>query len=99
MRNYRRKLGKRFSEGARLLWVEIERRGLGRGPAADLIGWSRGSLTRLLYGDSKPNVDTAALILQQFGIPISSWAESPTVEFVPPALREDDEAEEGVGAA
>lgn len=97
MRNHHRKLiGDRFSEGARLLWQELARRNLSHAGAAKALGWERATISRVLYGDVVPGIGLLADVKKVFGIAPEAWAESPTVEFVPPALRE---AEEGVGAA
>lgn len=63
--------------------------------AAALLGWPRGNLSRLLYGDSKPSVDTAQEIETTLGVPVGRWADPPSVPFVPPAARGVDEDEEG----
>lgn len=88
MRNYRRHLGPRFTEGARLLWLELERRDTGVTAAAGLLGCGTSSLTRALYGENVPGVDLLADVTRVFGVPIGAWAEKPSAPFIPPAARE-----------
>lgn len=82
----RRHLGKRFSEGARLLWLAMGetsqaefQRGLGLAP---------GMLANYLYGERRAGREVAVLFQQRLGIPIESWSQASTVDFVPPAARE-----------
>lgn len=96
-RKYRTHFGPKFSEGARLLWVALGN--TPRGEFESALGWAPGMLSNLLYGERGAGRRTATLLLERHGIPLDAWDRPPSVEFVPPALREDDEAEEGVGAA
>jgi hypothetical protein len=92
MRHHRTHLGDRFSEGARLLWIAR-----GATPLAEFersLEWPRGQLSNLLYGERGAGRKTATMLLQRFGIPLEAWDLPSSVEFVPPAARED-EAEEG----
>jgi transcriptional regulator with XRE-family HTH domain len=98
MRNYRRHLGPRFTEGGRLLWLVLEQRGVGVTAAATMLGCSTSSLTRALYGENVPGVDLLADVTRVFGVPIGAWAEKPTEAFIPPAAREA-EPEPSEGAA
>lgn len=93
-RKYRTHLGPKFSEGARLLWVALGN--TPRGEFESALGWAPGMLSNLLYGERGAGRRTATLLLERHGIPLDAWDRPPSVEFVPPALRE---AEEGVGAA
>lgn len=90
MRNYRRTLGARFSEGARLLWGVLAERSLTIAAAASQLGWVRGNLSRMLYGDSIPGVGALVEVEATFGVPVARWAEPPSVPFVPPAMRDDN---------
>lgn len=100
MRNYRRHLGPRFSEGARQLWLVVEGRGLNVADAARALGWLRSTLSNVLYGERLPGVALAADVERVFGVPIGAWALEPTDAFIPPAARDDEaEADETEGAA
>ena len=87
MRNYRRHVGPRFSEGTRLLWSAIEGAGLSIADAAKRLGWLRSTLSNVLYGERLPGVESLVEVERAFGVPIASWAEKPTVPFIPPAAR------------
>jgi transcriptional regulator with XRE-family HTH domain len=86
-RTYRRHLGPKFSEGARLLWARIERRRLSFSEAAELLGWTRPALSNVLYGERLPGVALAAVVAQRFRVPITAWARPASVPFVTPAAR------------
>lgn len=94
MRSYRRTLGPRFSEGARLLWLVLENRGVSISAAvAELsaedrkASWSKGVLSNVLYGMRRPGPMIAADLRAAFGVPMEAWAEAPREAFVPPAAR------------
>ncbi len=95
MRNHRRTLGSRFYEGTRLLWGVLETRELTISAAAELLGWSRGTLSNVLYGERLPGVGMLAKILEVFGVPLEAWAQAPTQPFIPPAAREAAEPARG----
>lgn len=85
MRHYRRHLGPRFSEGARLLWIAM-----GDMPPAEFersLGWSRGILSNYLYGERRAGRAASLLLFERHAIPIGAWSKAPSVAFVPPAAR------------
>lgn len=92
MRNYRQKVGKCFSEGARLTWDELARRGMNIASGAKLLGWHRGQLARALYGDCVPGIHLLSDVKRVFGVDPETWAQEPSVQFVPPAMREQGAA-------
>jgi transcriptional regulator with XRE-family HTH domain len=94
MRNHRKVLGDRFNEGARLLWLAIQAKSLSHASAAKVLGWSRATISRVIYGDVVPGIGLLADVKREFKVPLDAWALAPTREFVPPALVEE-EAEEG----
>ncbi len=98
MRNYRTRLGPRFSEGARLLWASIEASGSSIADAATALGWLRSTLANVLYGDRLPGIELLADVKRVFGVELGAWAEKPTQPFIPPAAREPEE-EPSEGAA
>lgn len=81
-------LGEHFSEGARLLWAEIEIRGWSQGQLAKAIDAKPGVVPRWLYGDTKPSWDWAARLRDVLGIPLEAWTLAASESFVPPAARE-----------
>ena len=87
MRNYRRHIGPRFSEGTRLLWTAIERANLSIADAAKRLGWLRSTLSNVLYGERLPGIESLVAVERVFGVPVATWAEEPTVPFIPPAAR------------
>lgn len=93
MRNHRRHLGPRFSEGARQLWAAIEARHFSVAEAAKELDWLRSTLSNVLYGERLPGVTLASDVTRVFGVPIGAWAEKPTEPFIPPAAREVESAE------
>lgn len=93
MRLTRTDLGPLFCEGARLLWLALEQRGLNQTEAARLlvdaarkIRCDGGMLGRWLYGDRKPGRLLASRILEIFGVPIEAWDRRPKKAFAPPAM-------------
>lgn len=92
MKNYRRHLGPKFSEGARLTWLALASRGLSISRGAALLGWHRGNLARAIYGDSLPGVELLVSLEKALGVSVSAWAQEPTETFVPPALEEEGAA-------
>lgn len=93
MRNYRRTVGKCFSEGARLTWAELARRRMNIASGAKLLGWHRGQFSRALYGDGVPGIHLLSHVKRVFGVAPEAWAEPPSDAFIPPAMREATEEE------
>jgi hypothetical protein len=91
-RSYRRHLGPKFSEGARLLWVRVEKLGsLAKVGAKikDRTGLGVvGLLPKWLYGDQCPDAVWRARLNTLFRISFTAWDEQPAETFVPPAARE-----------
>jgi len=87
MRNYRRHLGPRFSEGARLLWTKLERLGLTAADVRREVRASSGLVEMWLYGEKVPRIEYAGRLNEKFGIPVHKWVEQPKRSFVPPAAR------------
>jgi len=81
----RRTLGRQFSEGARLLWFELGKRGWDQSAAARELGTSSGTVNRWLYGERRPSAEWAARIESVLAIPARTFGEPPTQEFEPPA--------------
>ena len=86
VRSYRRSLGPRFSEGARLLWVELERRGESMRDLRRRIGVGA-DITRWLYGDAIPPLAAIVRMDKLFGIPARAWLQPAKRAFIPPAAR------------
>lgn len=85
MRHYRRHIGKKFSEGARLLWQAIEREDLTFRAAAQRVGAL--NVARWLYGDILPPLPAMVQMAKVFNIPIETWLQKPHRPFKPPAAR------------
>ncbi len=77
----RTELGPKFSEGARLFWLALEKEGWNQLAAEHALGAKRGTVSRLLYGDRIPGVRLAATIEDRLGIPASSWVMVPRRKF------------------
>ena len=84
---YRMTLGPHFSEGARLLWAAIQERRLSQADVRVRVGVQPGTVTRWLYGDKIPSLESAMAIEDAFGIAARRWLEGPAAVFVPPAAR------------
>jgi len=90
MRSYRLTLGEEFNEGARQLWLLMERRGWDQ---ADVIREiehatkknARGLLPRYLYGDQRPGAVWAHRIELAVGVDAGLWGQPPREPFTPPA--------------
>jgi DNA-binding XRE family transcriptional regulator len=87
-------LGEQFSEGARRLWAEMDRRGWSQGQIAKAIDAKPGVVPRWLYGDTKPSWDWAVKLRDTFGIALEAWTVPPSCAFIPPAARAADESGE-----
>lgn len=83
----RSSLGPHFSEGARLLWLALERLGLNQTEAEARARSAKGSINRLLYGERRPGLDMALRLEEAFGIPPGAWNEPPSEPFAPPAAK------------
>lgn len=87
---YRRAVGPRFNEGARLLWAALASKGDSIRAIETKAGASVGSSTKWLYGDVKPMTAARFEIQKIWGVPAEAWDQEPTEAFVPPALRETE---------
>lgn len=77
-------VGKKFSEGTRLMWQFKDEKKLTVRGLATLLGWNPGKVSRYLNGDGDPSVHTAVEIEEKLGIPCKAWTLEPTKEFVLP---------------
>lgn len=92
---FRKELGPLFSEGARLVWVAFEERKLIPAEAAKLLGWRRGTFSRVVWGDRMPGIALIKDARRVFGVPPELWGEPLREPFIPPLLREEESEEEG----
>jgi hypothetical protein len=83
----RRKLGPKFSEAARQLWLALEERGWGQNEAMRQLVLPSGQISKLLYGERKAGRIWSRRIQEQLGIDEGLWDVPPTVAFIPPAAR------------
>lgn len=89
---HRTRLGKKFSEGARRLWLLLAERQWSPMDLANAITAAsepkkanRSALvSRWLYGERRPGLEYALLIQRLFGIDPALWRESPAEPFTPP---------------
>ncbi len=88
-RSHRKELGKFFSEGARLMWLAIEREGVSMNQVGKDFGMHAGEIPRVLYGERKANGLVLENALARWGIPLAAWRQKPIEEFVPPAARDE----------
>jgi hypothetical protein len=85
-------LGLHFSEAARLLWSEVDRRrkenpkfslnALGRA-----LGFVPGVITRDIYGDRLPQATRRIVYAKKLGIPVEAWDRKPSRRFALPGMR------------
>lgn len=87
-RMHRRHLGGQFSEGARLLWKNLAKAHMSPEQLTRQLGTSRGSVSRWLYGDRKPELAVANKLSHALGIPTDAWDQVPTRPFEPPAAKD-----------
>lgn len=88
-RTYRRHLGASFNEGARLMWMGLERTGMTQAELQRAMKIGAGLVSRWLYGDRKPGRSAANKLRDVLAIPTSAWDQPPTKPFTPPAAAED----------
>lgn len=93
MRHHRKRLGDKFSEGARLLWVALGTRTIAEVERS--LKWPRGKLSNLLYGERGAGRKTSTTLYHEHGIPIEAWDLPPSTTFIPPAAREEEETRDG----
>lgn len=96
--SHREHLGEHFSEGARLLWEKLPklarewgvRPGSVREELTRRLGAARGTVSRYLYGDRKPDRVQAVKLQELAGIPPATWDAAPKSRFSPPAATGTD---------
>lgn len=93
MKQFRTNFGPRFSEGARLAWLGMQRRGWSQSVLQEKLHCTGGLVTRWLYGDRVPSVRWATEIERLLGVRVAKWAEPASVAFVLPAVAESARAE------
>lgn len=84
---HRETIGEEFSEGTRLLWVEMARRGWTQADLRKALELPPGGLTRILYGDTKASLAFAMKCEEALGVDASKFLLKPAEAFVPPAAR------------
>jgi hypothetical protein len=83
----RRTQGIVFSEGARLLWLELERRQMSVESMRAELDFAKSILNRYLYGDMLPGLRHAFRIFDAFGVDPRLWTEPATERFRLPGAR------------
>ena len=84
---YRSELGAHFSEGARQLWIVLQRAKETQDGAGARLHVSRGYVCRILYGDFCPGLDLCLRMQKEYGINPGLWLKKPKSVFIPPAAR------------
>lgn len=76
-----RELGPYVSEGSRLLWLAVRRRGLTLDALHSALGVGQGVLGRWLRGQRRPGGRGRAILHAEFRISPSAWDEPPRKPF------------------
>ncbi|HEX4334630.1 MAG TPA: hypothetical protein VH062_01885 [Polyangiaceae bacterium] len=93
---HRRNLGKHFSEGARLAWLELRARAWTLADLTKNSGQDGSAIHRVMYGDRKPPLAVVLPLQQLFGVPVAMWALPPAEPFTLPGA-EDQEQHRATG--
>lgn len=80
----RPKQGKYFSEGSRLLWAAIQRKGWRQSELAEHLGTTSGQVNNWLYGGRGVSMRWAMTIRSKLRIPLTAWGVVVTKPFVFP---------------
>ena len=88
----RTRLGPKFSEGSRLLWLACIKHGWGQRDLREFLGCSTGTVSRYLWGDRAADRAAAEKMRDKFGIPTPAWDQPPKKPFTPPAKLESKKA-------
>lgn len=80
-RIYVRELGPYVSEGSRLLWEVICRRGINLSQAGTELGIDAPSVGRFLRGKKRPGGTARGVLHDRYGIKPSAWDEVPREPF------------------
>ncbi len=83
---HRRKVGKHANEGARLLWSLLARKNWTATRLAREIQADASVVTRWLYCDRRPGLQSAQVLQRMFRIPLASWHASPSAPIVLPVF-------------
>ena len=86
---YRRGLGDDFNEGARQMWLRLDRKGWSLDDLVARTGIKKPALHRYLYGDRRPERVPAAAIQRILKIDQALFDTPPAAEFVTPAIQEE----------
>jgi ribosome-binding protein aMBF1 (putative translation factor) len=82
----RTKIGDKFSEGSRRLWVEMTRRSWEQSDLAGYLDDPLSTVHKWLYGDSVPSLSSLEKIERKLGIDAMLFARKPTRPFELPAV-------------
>lgn len=87
MQGYRTRLGEKFSEGARLMWLKLAEKKWNVEDLARECGWARGVGYRYLWGDRRPEFAQGKTIERVLGIHPDLFHAAPKRRFNPAAAR------------
>lgn len=92
MRLISKDLGPKFSEGARLLWIAVQRERLTLVALAKEVGRGQGTVSRWMHGIRIPDEDSRRELHRRFGVPsdIEMWRRKPTQKFHIPRSRQSE---------
>lgn len=92
---YRKDLGLNFSQGARRLWEELDKRFDGNHASlAAALKVQASTVHRWLYGEQRPGVEMTMEIQQRYRIGARLWREPAEPGFVLPGNRNSEPAAE-----
>lgn len=81
-----KQLGTHFSEGSRRLWSAMKERGWKQTDLARALGKKNtGIVNRWLYGDRRPDRNSALLLQKTLGIEVTLWDAEPSEPFTVPS--------------
>lgn len=94
-KGHRTELGPYFSEGARLAWLALDKRGWSQAdlqrrlkgrarPDGTSLPLRPGVVSRWLYGDRRPSTDALVQLEHVLGVPVTAWLRPPLRKFSPP---------------
>ena len=83
--HHRTKLGDKFSEGSRQIWVRLAKRKLTPTQFELMHGLDRGALFRYMHGDRRPDLGPALFFKRTLGIDPADFNRDPVETFKLPS--------------
>lgn len=79
----RTNLGPFENEGARLLWLYLQKRKATLSDLAKELGTKPGMLNRWAWCDVRPSSEWTPVLEDKLGIPMRAWRQAPAEKFAP----------------